>query len=39
MKTEKTQIHFLDDVLVAVAPLDLKVPNKASRTPSVIFVE
>ena len=28
IKTEKTQIHFLsDDVLVAVAPLDLKVPN------------
>ena len=27
IKTEKTQIHFLSDVLVAVAPLDLKVPN------------
>ena len=39
IKTEKTQIHFLSDVLVAVAPSDLKVPNKASRTPSVIFVE
>ena len=25
-KTEKTQIHFLSDVRVAVAPLDLKVP-------------
>ena len=36
MKTEKTQVHFLSDVLVAL--LDLKVPNKASRTPSVIFV-
>ena len=28
IKTEKTQIHFLSDVLVAVAPLDLKVPIK-----------
>ena len=27
IKTEKTQIHFLSDVLVAVAPLDLKVPS------------
>ena len=27
MKTEKTKIHFLSDVLIAVAPLDLKVPN------------
>ena len=27
MKTERTQIHFLIDVLVAVASLDLKVPN------------
>ena len=26
IKTEKTQIHFSSDVLVAVAPLDLKVP-------------
>ena len=26
--TERTQIHFLGDVLVAVASLDLKVPNK-----------
>ena len=26
IKTEKTQIHFLSDVLLAVAPLDLKVP-------------
>ena len=25
--TERTQIHFLNDVLVAVASLDLKVPN------------
>ena len=28
MKTERTQIHFLSDVLVAVASLDLKVPNE-----------
>ena len=27
IKTERTQIHFLSDVLVAVASLDLKVPN------------
>ena len=27
IKTEKTQIHFLSDILVAVAPLDLKVPT------------
>ena len=26
MKTERAQIHFLSDVLVAVASLDLKVP-------------
>ena len=27
IKTEKTQIHILRDVFVAVASLDLKVPN------------
>ena len=27
METEGTQIHILGDVLVAVASLDLKVPN------------
>ena len=27
IKTERTQIHFLNEVLVAVASLDLKVPN------------
>ena len=27
MKTERTQIHFLSDVVVAVESLDLKVPN------------
>ena len=26
LKAERTQIHFLSDVLVAVASLDLKVP-------------
>ena len=26
IKTERTQIHFLSDVLIAVASLDLKVP-------------
>ena len=31
IKTEKTQIHFLRDVLVAVASLDLKVPSLISR--------
>ena len=28
MKTERTQIHFLSDVLVAVASLDLEIPNE-----------
>ena len=27
IKTERTHIHFLSDVLIAVASLDLKVPN------------
>ena len=36
MKTERTQIHFLSDVLVAVASLDLKVPNGSrARTTSI----
>ena len=30
---ERTQIHILSDVLVAVALLDLKVPNKFSFWP------
>ena len=30
IKTERTQIHLFSDVLVAVAPLDLKVSNNAS---------
>ena len=29
IKTEKTQIHILSNVLVAVVSLDLKVPNVA----------
>ena len=29
MKTGKTQIHLLSDVLVAVASLDLKVRNES----------
>ena len=33
IKTERTQIHFLSDVLVTVASLDLKVPiGAASQT-------
>ena len=31
IKTERTQIHFLSDVLVAVASLDLKVPLTMTR--------
>ena len=27
IKTERTQIHFLSDILIAVALLDLKVPS------------
>ena len=30
IKTERTQIHFLSDVLIAVASLDLKVPSISS---------
>ena len=32
IKTERTQIHFLSDVLVAVASLDLKVPMSCEVT-------
>ena len=39
MKTERTQIHFLSDVLVAVASLDLKVPNNSVREPGKILDE
>ena len=37
IKTEKTQIHFLSDILVAVAPLDLKVPNYIGMTRIVLL--
>ena len=30
IKTERTQIHFLSDVFIAVASLDLKVPSNAA---------
>ena len=32
IKTQKTQIHFLSDFLVAVASLDLKVLNEKNKT-------
>ena len=32
IKTERTQIHFLSDVLIAVASLDLKVPKDGHKT-------
>ena len=31
IKTERTQIHFLSDVLIAIASLDLKVPRPYNR--------
>ena len=31
IKTERRQIHFLSDVLVAVASLDLKVPYNGAK--------
>ena len=34
MKTERTQVLFLSDVLVAVAALDLKVPILAGKLSS-----
>ena len=37
MKTERTQIHFLSDVLVAVVSLDLKVPNDTPNTAAMII--
>ena len=33
IKTEKTQIHFLSDILIAVASLDLKVANDKGDRP------
>ena len=41
IKTERTQIHFLSDVLIAVASLDLKVPiilNSAYYTHALIVL-
>ena len=31
IKNERTQIHFLSDFLIAVASLDLKVPNPSRQ--------
>ena len=31
IKTERTQIHFLSDVLVVVESLDLKVPKAIAK--------
>ena len=36
VKTERTQIHFLSDVLIAVASLDVKVPINLSRQERLI---
>ena len=38
IKTERTQNHFLSDVLVAVASLDLKVPTGTLRSSSEFLV-
>ena len=38
IKTERTQIHFLSDVLVAVASLDLKVPILFLKNETTILV-
>ena len=38
IKTERTQIHFLSDVLVAVASLDLKVPINFLKNETTISV-
>ena len=38
IKTERTQIHFLSDVLVAVALLDLKVPILCLKNETTILV-
>ena len=39
IKTERTQIHFLSDVLVAVASLDLKVPIVLTWPGQSVYVE
>ena len=36
IKTERTQIHFLSDVLIAVASFDVKVPINLSRQERLI---
>ena len=33
IKTERTQIHFLSDILIAIASLDLKVANDKGDRP------
>ena len=38
IKTKRTRIHFLSDVLVAVASLDLKVPNDFVATTQKGFI-
>ena len=38
IKTERTQIHFLSDVLIAVASLDLKVPSEKQTTPPHVYL-
>ena len=38
IKTERTQIHFLMDVLVVVASLDLKVPNDKKKVYFAAYV-
>ena len=38
MKTERTRIYFLSDVLVAVASLDLKVPILCLKNETTILV-
>ena len=38
MKTERTQIHFLSDILVAVASLDLKVPILAGKLGTLVIL-
>ena len=37
MKTETTQIHFLSDVLIAVASLDLKMDVLKTKTPKTPY--
>ena len=39
IKNERTQIHFLSDVLIAVASLDLKVPNDRGPTRSIRLLQ